>query len=525
LGHQSNVVSEVFRVSCQLGTASGSMGRLGYDSGKYSCRVQTYTPNCFSNGPLWFALQIGESVIQLLQSFSTLSRIYFLLKFVGVALLLLFSLAMQYFDACQVEWYEHALTKSAFAGVAWIWLHVPMTLHLFRLEVWLKELSLACVEDVDIPTVAAHSFAVSLGIVSLIITAIRMCNSMPDSSVSFIETLMSSEMRSVLVYTFRIIVSVIQMSVGFTGVRDPMVLLVIECCLTILTTLIDIVNDITAAALKKKEARAKVDSHVVIKSLKHFPRQWSRLQLVRKESLLEMNLISDDGFATQHLGTSKLHASSDAEDPDHMDSHRSDPSSRHTVTFDFKKLIESEVLKSERGSTHYDGLVLRKSTSVGSLLRGPSLRIVPIGPTTTNAMPTLMERNSENRMGEDDNSGSMPARLRSPQGDKVGINGLLTYSSSMETVKTQPELYTPTVVNKQHAPTINLFEKKYVDEGGVRRPLAAMKSESSKNSELANSLASGNDWMTNSPNRPHYTETHYVARNYSVEIIDGSDAV
>jgi hypothetical protein len=51
-----------------------------------------------------------------------------------------FAVAMQYYDACQVEWYNHALTKSAVAGVSWIWLHVPMSLFLFGVGANLKVL-------------------------------------------------------------------------------------------------------------------------------------------------------------------------------------------------------------------------------------------------------------------------------------------------------------------------------------------------------------------------------------------------
>jgi hypothetical protein len=344
-------------------------------------------------------IQIGESVIQLLQSFQSLDGIYELLKFIGVALLILFSLAMQYFDACQVEWYQHALTKSAFAGVSWIWLHVPMTLQLFRLGVWMQKLAHHYGQGHEITDRDAHIFAVSLGVVSLIVTMMRMCNSLPDTSVTLIDTLFSAELRSVLVFSFRLIVSGIQIGVGFMGINHPFNLLLIECGLTIATTVIDTVNDIMAAAVKSKEENARVKASIVYKSLKQFPRQWSQLQLVRKESLLEMNLVSEDGLTSRNIMSSKIPHDHDEE---HGSAHGSD---HHSVVVDLKKIVETEVLHSARGSsTHYDGLLLRKSTSVGSLLRGPSLRIVPIDHKPNGAMPTLKERNSENRIEDDSSS-------------------------------------------------------------------------------------------------------------------------
>jgi hypothetical protein len=59
-------------------------------------------------------------------------------KLTLIALVLMFSIAMQYYDTCHCEWYEHALTKSALAGIMWIWLHPAMTFFMFFIGSTLK---------------------------------------------------------------------------------------------------------------------------------------------------------------------------------------------------------------------------------------------------------------------------------------------------------------------------------------------------------------------------------------------------
>jgi low temperature requirement protein LtrA len=254
---------------------------------------------------VWVMIVIGESVIQLLHSFHSPNELMPTLVFMGIALLLLFTLAMQYFDACQVEWYEHALTKSALAGVSWIWLHVSMTHYLFRLGLWMKSVSDCYAAGVSVDSATVHSFSVSLGLVSGLTTIIRMSNSMPDSSASLVASIYAAEARSALTFLFRMVVSIIQIVFGFVGITDPLYLIISQCFLTMLTTALDVVNEIQATSLKMKEAEAKASQNVAIKSLKQFPRQWSRLQLVRKESLLQMNLMDDEGGLSSAMTSSK----------------------------------------------------------------------------------------------------------------------------------------------------------------------------------------------------------------------------
>jgi low temperature requirement protein LtrA len=254
---------------------------------------------------VWVMIVIGESVIQLLHSFHSPNELMPTLVFMGIALLLLFTLAMQYFDACQVEWYEHALTKSALAGVSWIWLHVSMTHYLFRLGLWMKSVSDCYAAGVAVDSATVHSFSVSLGLVSGLTTIIRMSNSMPDSSASLVASIYAAEARSALTFVFRMVVSMIQIMFGFVGITDPLYLIISQCFLTMLTTALDVVNEIQATSLKMKEAEAKASQNVAIKSLKQFPRQWSRLQLVRKESLLQMNLMDDEGGLSSAMTSSK----------------------------------------------------------------------------------------------------------------------------------------------------------------------------------------------------------------------------
>jgi hypothetical protein len=314
---------------------------------------------------VWVMIVIGESVIQLLHSFNASGELVPTLVFMGVALLLLFALAMQYFDSCQVEWYEHALTKSAVAGVSWIWLHVSMTHYIFRLGLWLRTLSDAYAAGEEVTAGAARSFSVSLGLVSGLTTVIRMSNSLPDSSASLVSTIYASEARTVLTLLFRIFVSVVQVVIGFVGIKEPLYLLLAQCLLTLLTTALDVVNEIHTTSLQMKEAEAKASQPLIMKSLKHFPRQWSRLQLVHKQSLLEMNLMEDEGVQLNALTPTKsgvTEAEGDSirgglsfavlSDTEHKDG-CTDYSTGTIVDIDLKKAVEKQLLKQER-VPHFD---------------------------------------------------------------------------------------------------------------------------------------------------------------------------
>jgi hypothetical protein len=344
---------------------------------------------------VWVMIVIGESVIQLLHSFLALKGVYRGLKFMGVSLVLLFTLAMQYFDACQVAWYEHALTKSALAGVSWIWLHVPMTLYLFRFGVWLKILATAYSHDRVLNHSDAVTFSLSLALVSGLVTIIRITNSLPDSSISLVTHILSAESRTVLIFGVRIIVSGIQLGMGYVGITDAMTLLLVQCGLTLLTTAIDVLNDITTASEVSEEEQAKEATHLVIKSMKHFPRQWSTLQLVRKESLLEMNLMSDEGDIAHSLLSAKSHISEEraAHEEELMFTRQKSGigvlhSAQSLININLKKLIETELVKAEHASTHFDGLLLRKNSLSKSFMRTPSFLAASI-------MPTLKEKHRE----------------------------------------------------------------------------------------------------------------------------------
>jgi hypothetical protein len=312
---------------------------------------------------VWVMIVIGESVIQLLHSFNASGELVPTLVFMGIALLLLFALAMQYFDSCQVEWYEHALTKSAVAGVSWIWLHVSMTHYIFRLGLWLRTLSDAYAAGEEVTAGAARSFSVSLGLVSGLTTVIRMSNSLPDSSASLVSTIYASEARSVLTLLFRIFVSVVQIVIGFVGIKDPLYLLLAQCLLTLLTTALDVVNEIHTTSLHMKEAEAKASQPLIMKSLKHFPRQWSRLQLVHKQSLLEMNLMEDEGVQLNALTPTKSGVTETDGDSargglsfavlSDMVHHQHECSTETIVDIDLKKALEKQILKQER-VPHFD---------------------------------------------------------------------------------------------------------------------------------------------------------------------------
>jgi low temperature requirement protein LtrA len=99
----------------------------------------------------WVMIVIGEAVIQMLYQEVQQSVLRETYAFSILAIVLMFSLAMQYYDACQCEWYNHALTKSAIAGVSWIWLHVPMSMFLFGVGASLKVIIHSLQHDEDVP--------------------------------------------------------------------------------------------------------------------------------------------------------------------------------------------------------------------------------------------------------------------------------------------------------------------------------------------------------------------------------------
>jgi hypothetical protein len=350
-------------------------------------------------------LQIGESVIQLLHSLLSLEGVYLDLPFMGVSLLLLFTLAMQYFDACQVEWYEHALTKSALAGVSWIWLHVPMTLYLFRLGVWLKILVTTYAAKKELEHVDSVTFSLSLALVSGLVTLIRVSNSLPDSSVALVDSMLSSEARSVLIFTFRLIVSGVQFGIGYAHIKNPFSLLCIQCALTLVTTAIDVMNDITTAGENTKQEEAKHATKVAIKSLKHFPRQWSNLQLVKKESLLEMNLMSDEGDIAASILSARGHIAEERAAAQEEENKRIGllhplKSSHSLININLKKLIETEITKADRAPASFDGLLLRRNSLNKSFMRTPSMLITSIMPTVKEKKE--MEKSSDVMEDADD---------------------------------------------------------------------------------------------------------------------------
>lgn len=217
-------------------------------------------------------------------------------------MVLLFSIGMQYFDACHVPWYRHAITKSALAGVSWIWLHVPLTHHLFRMGLSLKMLAADNMLSSEIDEETQRSFSVTLGIVFFIITLIRITNSLPDSSVSLVDTVFASETRHMLILLFRVVIASLHIVLGYVvHFETPLQLLVVQCSLTLLKAGVDIWNDIMSQSLAREEEAAKrrnSQSNLDIKSLRHFPRQWSNLQMVNKETLLELNMAMMDELPT-----------------------------------------------------------------------------------------------------------------------------------------------------------------------------------------------------------------------------------
>ena len=88
----------------------------------------------------------------------------------------MFSHAMQYFDACQVSWYEHALTKSAIQGVLWIFLHIPLTFALFQIGLFLNEFGNIMLARHDVSKPLFQYFSISLAAYTMLLTAIKATN-------------------------------------------------------------------------------------------------------------------------------------------------------------------------------------------------------------------------------------------------------------------------------------------------------------------------------------------------------------
>jgi hypothetical protein len=191
---------------------------------------------------VWVMIVVGEAVIQMLYRNVDIYELQDTYIFSLAAFALMFSLAMQYYDACQVEWFEHALTKSAAQGVAWIWLHIPMTQHLFRVGVSFNVVLESIIEHTEVPAINIRLMSTSLGVCTCILTLIRITNS-NWKSVTYWQ---------IGTYLFRFVLSGIQLSVPLWGVTEPLSLILTHTALSIaLFNVTDIVHDLNLAVKKE----------------------------------------------------------------------------------------------------------------------------------------------------------------------------------------------------------------------------------------------------------------------------------
>jgi hypothetical protein len=199
-----------------------------------------------------YPAQVGEAVIQMLYKTVDAEDLYSTYIFALVSFALMFSLAMQYYDACQVQWFDHALTKSAVQGVAWIWLHIPMTYHLFRVGVSFNVLLESVTSHTELPFLYVKLLSTSLGVCTSIMTLIRITN---------------SDFKLVTVwqtgtYMFRFVLSALQLSVPYWGFTHPLTLIVVHTGMSILLfNSTDILHDLNLAVKKEVTMEFISDLH------------------------------------------------------------------------------------------------------------------------------------------------------------------------------------------------------------------------------------------------------------------------
>lgn len=183
-------------------------------------------------------IQIGESIIQMLSIPLSLSHLWSTYYLTVVAVILMFSLGMQYYDACHVEWYNHALTKSAVAGISWIWLHVPMSYHLFRVGAGFETLFHDMHDDHHLDKDFMKLFSVSLGVVTFLLTLIRLTNTNFEGI---------RNPYDLAKFLSRLFFSGLQISVMSWHLETPIDFLLVHACISVCAfNVLDVVYDLLA---------------------------------------------------------------------------------------------------------------------------------------------------------------------------------------------------------------------------------------------------------------------------------------
>lgn len=179
---------------------------------------------------VWVMIVIGEAIIQMLNQEVHEANLVETYGSTLSSLILVFSLSMHYSDACQREWFDHAFAKSALGGVAWIWLHPPMTFVLFTMGVALKML-FTRMQRAEPPGLSEnYLLSVSIGLATAILTLIRSTHLMVNEA---------TVMDGVLL-VLRLVISGIQISVMAFKFHSFVLLIVAQTVLSLFFNLIDI---------------------------------------------------------------------------------------------------------------------------------------------------------------------------------------------------------------------------------------------------------------------------------------------
>lgn len=227
---------------------------------------------------VWVMIVIGESIIQLLNQTMDFHFLMDKLLYILLAVTLLFSLAMQYFDSCHVEWFDHALTKSAVAGVSWIWLHLLLTFLLFLLGIFFR---------FQLESMNTNHFQSLLrlpgllALISVVLTIMRICHT----------SLYSLSMLLKISYTCRGLLSLIQLMLRFATFKTQTTMLATQLVICVMFNVIDIVVDLYTVQIEKELISNGSFKPPVL------PKQWANLQIYVTDKHTILTMGDDDVVA------------------------------------------------------------------------------------------------------------------------------------------------------------------------------------------------------------------------------------
>ena len=212
---------------------------------------------------VWVMIVIGEAIIQLLIPILPSNGQTKFYEINLLALLLMFSIAMQYYDSCHRQWYEHAITKSALAGLVWIWLHPAMTFSLFGVGI-----AIHISTGVNDRLTANSILPASCCGVTLCLTMMRLAHE-------------GFQPKYYWIYVFKFIAAILQFIILFFNLNNFSLILLIESIISVLMNLIDIIYMISfTVEIDKNAASARA------KPFHRLPLAMKRIGLASPVSML-----------------------------------------------------------------------------------------------------------------------------------------------------------------------------------------------------------------------------------------------